>query len=97
MQSSCENALTRAISAELERGNESPLHAIIRLSCSIAFLTNGIKCCSVQVQCKAGCGYLVEAFGEEAEMLRQKAISIQSILEKPASEGSSKAIVEVPQ
>ena len=97
LQSNSEHALTHAVMAELDRERESPLHAIIRLSCAMSFLRNGIRSCSVQVECKAGCGYLVEAFGEEAEILRQKANAIQSMLKERGLEGSSKSIVDVLQ
>jgi len=94
MLNNSKHALTRAIIGELDKEGESPLHGLIRLSCAMTFLTNGIKCCTVQIQCEAGCGYLVEAFGEEAEILREKAITIQRILEEKAPEGS-KLILDV--
>jgi hypothetical protein len=75
-----EHALASAIMAELDRRDETPLHGAIRLSYSTAFLANGIKRCSVQVECKAGCGYLIQAVGEEADMLQEKAMAIQSLL-----------------
>ena len=82
MLGNSEHALNRAIATERDKESESELHGIIRLSCAMTFLTNGVKCCTVQVECKAGCGYLVEAFGEEAERLRQMAIALQSTLEE---------------
>jgi len=94
MLSNSVHALTRAIISELDKEGESLLHGIIRLSCAMAFLTNGVKSCTVQVECKAGCGYMVEAFGEEAETLRRKAIAIQSILEQEVTEGSKRANAE---
>lgn len=74
------DALARAITEELDRAGESPLHGAIHVSCKAAFLRNGIKHCSVQIECEAGCGYLVEAFGEEADLLQEKAIATQNLL-----------------
>ena len=84
-------ALIRAITAELDRKEgESPLHRTINLSCRTTSMANGIKWCAVQVECKAGCGYLVEAYGDEAEKLHLKATAIQRMLEedKKTLEGS---------
>ena len=83
-----ENALASAIMAELDRIGETPLHGAIRLSHSTAFLANGIKRCSVQIECKAGCGYLIQAVGEEADMLQEKAIAVQSLLREGIQKNS---------
>ena len=86
------SALIRAVMAELAKEVESPLHGIINLSSSITFLANRIKCCAVQVECKAGCDYLVKAFGDEAELLQKEAMAIQSIIENHTLKGSGELL-----
>lgn len=89
-----EYALASAIMTELDRLGETQLHGTIHLSCEAAFLTNGVKRCSVQLECKAGCGYLIQAFGEEADILQQKANVIQSVLCEGTHKGSPKLLLE---
>jgi hypothetical protein len=74
--------------AELDRGSENLLHQTIHLSCTVSSLSNGMKCCTVQIECKAGCGYLLQAFGEEAEILYEKALMFKGILESPKASKS---------
>jgi hypothetical protein len=76
----CEHALVNALIGELERAENSPLHGVLHISFTAAVLKNGIKQCSVQVECQAGCGYLIQAFGEEADRLHEKAIAVQSLI-----------------
>ena len=89
-----EHALASAIMAELDRIGETPLHGAIRASYSTAFLANGIKRCSVQVECKAGCGYLIQAVGEEADMLQEKAMAIQSLLREGIQKTSPVSLLQ---
>jgi hypothetical protein len=86
-----EHALARAVMEELDRAGESALHGVIELSCATALLSNGIKSCAVQIECKAGCGYLIQAFGEEADTLQEKALAIQNFLKEADNNGSSKS------
>lgn len=91
-----EHALASAIMAEHDRMGETPLHGVIRLSYSTAFLANGIKRCSVQVECKAGCGYLIQAVGEEADRLQEKAIAMQNVLSEGIQEISTDEFPDPP-
>lgn len=80
---SSEQALAQAIRQELDRADGAcgnPKHGTIHVSCEAAHMKNGIKHCSVQIECEAGCGWLVQAFGDEAEELEQKANTIQRLL-----------------
>ena len=80
MHRNSEHALASAIMTELDRLGETPLHGAIHLSYKDATLPNGIRRCSVQLECKAGCGYLIQAVGEEADILHQKTTTIQALL-----------------
>lgn len=88
------HALAHAIMVELERAGDSLQHGVVHISSTTSFMTNGIKQCSVQVECEAGCGWLVQAFGEEADELQQKAIAIQGHLHRGA-EGTSNYALEI--
>lgn len=80
---SVEQALAQAIMQELDRADGAcgnPQHGTIHISCEAAYMKNGIKHCSVQIECEAGCGWLVQAFGDEAEELEQKVNTIQRLL-----------------
>jgi hypothetical protein len=67
--------------AELDRTDESSLHGAFHVSIRNSAAQNGVKRCSVQIECEAGCGYLIQAFGEEADMLQEKAIVLQRLLQ----------------
>ena len=86
------NALAHAIMEELDRAGDRLQHGLIHISSTTSFLTNGIKHCSVQVECEAGCGWLVQVYGEEAEVLEQKAIAIQRHMHSGAEEISKSAV-----
>jgi hypothetical protein len=77
---SATEALAHAIMTEIDREGENPLHKTISISFRTLLMDNGMKQCSVQVECKAGCGYLIEAFGEEAEVLEHNAVLFKNIL-----------------
>lgn len=94
MRCDSEYALASAIMTELDRIDESPLHGAIHLSCSTVILANGMRRCSVQLECKAGCGYMIQAVGEEADTLQQKAVAIQCILSEGVQEASSKSTLK---
>lgn len=96
LRSSAE-ALGRAVMAELERDDASLLHKAIEVSCKAELLANGIKRCTVQIECKAGCGYLVQDFGEEADMLQEKAAAIKSLLREGVQHYSPKSLFEALQ
>ena len=89
-----EHALASAIMTELHRLGETRLHDAINLSCSAKILANGIKRCTVQLECKAGCGYLFQAFGEEADILQQKTATIQTLLSDGTRDTSPKSLLE---
>ena len=93
-QNGSAKALDDAVRIELDRED---LHRSIEVSYVTESLSNGIKRCSVQVECKAGCGYLVEAFGEEADMLREKAAAIQNMLSRGVPKNSSWPLFEAPR
>lgn len=77
---SATGALAHAIMTEIDREGENPLHKTISISFRTLLMDNGIKQCSVQVECKAGCGYLIQAFGEEADTLKHNAMLFKNIL-----------------
>ena len=89
-----EHALASAIMAELDRLGETPLHGAIHLSYTTAALSNGIRQCSVQLECKAGCGYLIQAVGEEADTLEQTTATIQALLNNGAHPPSGRYFLE---
>lgn len=81
---SSEQALAQAIIQELDKADGAcgnPQHGTIHISCEAAFMRNGIKYCSVQIECEAGCGWLVQAFGDEAVELEHKINTIQRLLD----------------
>ena len=88
------NALAHAIMKELDRDGNGLLHGHVHISHTISFLRNGVKQCSVQVECEAGCGWLVQANGEEADVLEQKVIAIKRHLQREGEE-TSKSAVEI--
>lgn len=95
MRCDSEYALAFAVMTELDRVGETPLHGAIHLSCATAFLPNGIKRCSVQLECEAGCGYMIQVDGEAADTLQQKAVAIQGMLSSGEfQKASSKSILE---
>jgi hypothetical protein len=74
------SALAQAFSWEMKRARSNPLHGLFEISCKLDTLSNGIRRCSVQVRCKAECGWLVETFGSEAEALERKVQYIKLVL-----------------
>lgn len=80
------HALAQAILNELVNAEGNSQHGVIRISYDSKYLPNGIKHCTVQIECIAGCGWLIEAYEEEAETLEQKAITIHRRLEGLATE-----------
>ena len=80
------HALGQAILEELTLAEDNSRHGTIHISCEVKCLSNGIKRCSAQIECGAGCGWLVEADGGQADVLQQKAIAIQSMLHGPVEE-----------
>lgn len=83
------HALAQAILEEITLAEDNPGHGAIHISCEVKCLSNGIKHCSAQIECGAGCGWLVQAFGEEAELLEQKAIAIQRHLNRAEETSTS--------
>lgn len=75
------HALAHAFREELDRIGSDSLHRVIHISTKLRSLQNGMKHCSVQVECKAGCGWLVESYGREAEILKAKADVIKKMIE----------------
>lgn len=73
-------ALAHTFLEELERKGSNPLHELTDISCTLQSLPNGIKHCSVQIQCKSGFGWLVESYGQEAHLLRTRAKVIHNML-----------------
>lgn len=73
-------ALAHLFFEELGKTEEEPLHGAFQISSKKKTLPNGIKHCYVRIDCQADCGWLVEAYGPEAEELERKAISINNIL-----------------
>lgn len=78
-----EEALLEALKLELSKLGESPLHGEIALACSLYVMPNGIRCCNVQVLCGSGCGHLIAALDDEAELLNRLALVIKGLLERP--------------
>lgn len=74
------DALNQAINKEFKRAEESKLHKVLRVRLSMTKSSNGLDVCSVQVECRAGCGHLIRAFGEEASDLRRHAIMLEPTL-----------------
>jgi len=79
-------AFAQAIQVELSEAEHSSGHSLLHLSYEFKSLSNGIKYCSVQIECEAGCGWLVEGTGDEAEVLREKAIIMQRMLQDSAGQ-----------
>ena len=75
-------ALAYAFLEEQEKIRFEPLHEKARISWDLSSLPNGIKRCTVQVECEAGCGWKVDSYGSEAELLSAKAEAIEKILQK---------------
>ena len=72
-------ALGKAVIVELDKSVEKPMHKTILVSIANS-VQNGIRRCSVQIECKAGCGYLIYAFNEEADLLQEKAETLKILL-----------------
>lgn len=92
MTDACYNsvqALASAILNELAKAENNSQHNRIRISYDIKNLRNGITCCSVQIQCSAGCGWLIEACDMEAEALRRNASAVQSLLQDKTKDAST--------
>lgn len=79
-------ALAQAILDELAKTEGNTQHGTINISYDAKCLPNGIEHCSVQVECGAGCGWLIEACEGEAEALKQKAIGIKGLVQGSAKE-----------
>ena len=79
-------ALAQAILDELARTEGNTQHGTINISYDEKCLSNGIKHCSVQIECGAGCGWLIEACECEAEVLGQKASAIQGMVQGSGKE-----------
>jgi hypothetical protein len=86
------DALAYAIGQECERCESQSEHALIRLAISSSYLSNGLRHCSVNVECGAGCGWFIETFGGEAEELEQKARAAQAIMSDPNRDISNSEI-----
>jgi hypothetical protein len=97
LQTDVELALIHAVDAELAKEAESSSHKTMKLSVRKTCMSNGIWRCSVQVECLAGCGYLVEAFGDDADILLQRAVAIQNKLNEKAQKDLQKNTVDVLQ
>jgi hypothetical protein len=53
-----------------ERGTDQSRHSSVKeVFVQKGYLKNGIRHCSVQINCNDGAGYGVDAFGDEAEKL----------------------------
>jgi hypothetical protein len=76
-------ALNLAIEEEFKKRECQTEHATIRISISTSRASNGIRHCSVNVECGAGCGWLIETYGNEAEALENHAKAIQTKLSDP--------------
>lgn len=90
-----EEALLDAIKVELLKVSVSPHHGEITLSCSTYLMSNGIKCCNVQVECNSGCGHLIVAFNEEAELLDHLALVIKGMLGREVIHDACSAVPEI--
>ena len=88
-------ALGHALLAECRQSVDIEEHALIRISCSTKILSNGLRYCAVQVQCPVGCGWLIETYGNEAELLEEKATLIQKMLGSPTRTLSVSEILRV--
>lgn len=73
-------ALAQAIWEEHQRAEENGRHGTIHISWITRLLRNGIAQCSVQIECEAGCGWLVEEQGDHAIELIEKAAIIHKII-----------------
>ena len=85
-------ALIRAVATEFGKKTQSPLHAILHISEAFGFLLNGLRCCRIQIECNAGCGYLVEAFGDEADALHGITIDLKELLSELQQDSTSESI-----
>ena len=91
------DALCRAIAIEIEKKPESSLHGILRITKGFAISSNGLRHCRVQLECGAGCGYLVEAYGDEADLLDRIATSCKCILDDIIQSGTSESTVQAEE
>ena len=73
-------ALDYAIGQERDRSECAGEHALISITISVGYIANGMRHCSVNVECGAGCGWLIQTFGSEAEELEHKARMAQEVL-----------------
>ena len=76
-------ALVLAIEEEFKKSECQKEHARIRISISTSRATNGMRYCSVNLECGAGCGWLIETYGNEAATLENQARAIQTRLSDP--------------
>ena len=74
-------ALAQAILRELEKTRDDSKHGTLQLSCICKYLSNGVKYSCIQIECEACCGWLIEAYGREAEALEQKALAIRRMIQ----------------
>jgi hypothetical protein len=81
-------ALAGVFHHEIDNSKCDVGHLSIQLSCASKSLPNGVKRFSVQLECKAGCGCLIETYGIEAEKLEEKVRKIQTMLGDESSDHS---------
>jgi len=74
------NALVMAILDELVKSQTNSMHSAIHISRKDKILSNGIEYSCVQIQCQASCGWLIEAIGEDANLLKNRVTLVQEML-----------------
>ena len=87
------HALATAVLEEEQRAKDNPQHLILHVSSASRYLQNGLRHLSVQLECEACCGWLIEAIGVEADALQQKVALIQKMLQ--LSDNDQKPISEI--
>ena len=90
------DALYQALESELIRARDNPLHGMIAVSHKMELLSNGIARCSVQLECKAGCGWLIGATtAQDIRSLMEKLVLIERILIRTLESAPSERISEI--
>jgi hypothetical protein len=75
------DALGFALDQECQKSKTMEEHSLIRISIAASYVPNGLRYCSVNVECGAGCGWLIEMYGSEAEALEHEARAFQVLLD----------------
>lgn len=74
------HALAKALLEELASAESNPQHSRICISNCGKDLPNGMKHYTAQIECNAGCGWLIQASDEESEALALNVIALQNML-----------------